>query len=362
MRRPRFPLLLAVALGVLLGACTLGESVAPAVDAGRDAGPGAGVTVPEVSGIVWQREVGDLPVVGVTIAADPLELSLIGAALDQVPTAIRDKAAVRQLVRAVEAEALDPATLAFSRGPDIYLIDRTFEGTTRLELAYTLAHELAHVAQYASLDHEFVDGAIESLDFNRASLDVQDFIEAIGWIDGPDGWYSESAPSGTTAYGATGPSEDMAESVALVATGRAGELSADRVAWVEGWAGTSARDMAQGKPWRPPGAAVIGSSNPIYDEAAVAALGGSRREPLYLLLADDGAATASLVDIIGRELRSRGMAGVLEPIADTTAPRFGGLMVPADGSRLWVELWDFREATVTGSPDGAVLTYVDVWG
>lgn len=357
MRRLQF-LLAAVVLGVMLGGCTLGGPDEAALDAGSE----TAVAVPEISGVVWQREVGELLVVGVTAAADPRELSLIGAALDQVPTAVRDKADVRQLVRAAEAEALDPATLAFSRGPDIYLIDRTFEGTTRLELAYTLAHELAHVAQFASLDPRFVDGAIDSLDFNRASLDVQDFAEAIGWMESGNGWFSESAASGTTAYGATGPSEDMAESVALVATGRADELSPDRVAWVEDWAGTPAQEMGRDKPWRPPGATVIGSSIPIYDEEAVRSLGGSRREPLYLLLADDGTSTAGLVEAIGQQLRSRTMAGVLEAIADTTVPRFGGAMVAADGSRLWVELWDFRDAAVSGSPDGAVLTYVDVWG
>jgi hypothetical protein len=357
--RNQSSLLLAVALGAMLGGCTLGGPDEPSGGGALE----AGVAVPEVTGIVWRREVRGLPVVGITAAADPIELALIGAALDQVPAELLDKADVRQLVRAAEAEALDPATLAFSRGPDIHVIDRTFEDTTRLELAYNLAHEVAHVAQFASLDPEFVDGAIDSVDFNRASRDVQAFVEAIGWIEDAEGWVSDSAATGATAYGATGPSEDMAESVALVATGRSGELSADRVAWVEEWVGVKAQDMARGKPWRPPGATVIGSSNPIFDEAAVRSLGGSRREPLYLLLADDGASTESLVELIGQELRSRAMAGVLAPIADSAVPRFGGVMVLPDGSRLWVELWDFRDATdFTDAPPGVVLTYVDVWG
>lgn len=360
MRRPPSSLLFVVALacclGALLGGCTLGG---PA-ESTAGVGSAAGVSVPEVSGIVWRRQVGELSIVGVTATADPGELSLLAAALDQVPGALRDRANVRSLVRTTEADELDPATLAFSRGPDIYLIDRTFAGTSRLELAHTLAHEMAHVSQFASLDP--TDATVESVDLDRASSDVADFVAAIGWVDGPGGWFSDSAASGTTDYGATGPAEDMAESIALVATGRAGELSADRVAWVEQWAGATAQDMARGKPWRPPGASVIESSNPIYDEDAVRSLGGTRREPLYLLLADAETSAVGLVDVIGRELRSRAMAGVLDAIADPTVPRFGGVMVSPDGSRLWVELWDFRDAAIAGSPDGAVLTYVDVWG
>lgn len=358
-RLPVVPLLFVSALG----ACTLGGTPEEATGAGIEARLG----VPEAEGVVWQREVAGETLLGVTSSANPAELSLISAALGQVPDPIKRKADVRNLVRATDTETLDPATLAFSRGPDIYLINRTFEGTSRLDLAYTLAHELTHVAQFNALDPDFVDqvlaGEVDSLDPNQASLAVADFVDAIGWQEqGATGWFSASAGTGTTIYGATGPSEDMAEAVALVATGRADELSDDRVRWVEKWTGVSAKEMARGKPWRPPGASVIRSADPIYDEGGVSSLGSGRVEPFYLLLVEDGSTTQQLADKIATELRARGMAGVLEAIADDRVPRIGGRMVRPGGSLLWVELWDFRAATAfTNPPPGAVLTYVDVW-
>ncbi|MDH3729904.1 MAG: DUF4157 domain-containing protein [Acidimicrobiia bacterium] len=361
MPRPLLPLSL-LFVG-LLAACTLGGADVEIVDAGLDARIG----VPEAEGVIWQREVAGETLVGITASANPSELSLITAALGQVPEPVKRQADVRNLVRATDTETLDPATLAFSRGPDIYLINRTFEGTSRLDLAYTLAHELTHVAQFNALDPGFVDqvlaGEVDSLDPNSASVDVADFSDAIGWEDrGATGWFSESAANGTTVYGASGPSEDMAESVALVATGRANELSEDRVRWVEEWTGVSAAEMARGKPWRPPAASLISSANPIYDEQGVRSLGGSRVEPLYLLLVEDGSTTQQLVEMVGSELRARGMAGVLEEIPDSRVPRFGGRMVRPGGSLLWVELWDFRFSTAFANPPpGVVLTYVDVW-
>jgi hypothetical protein len=347
----------------VLGACTLGGTEQEATGAGLEARLG----VPAAEGVVWQREVAGETVVGVTSSANPSELSLISAALGQVPDPIKRKADVRSLVRATNTETLDPATLAFSRGPDIYLINRTFDGTSRLDLAYTLAHELTHVAQFNALDPDYVDqvlaGEVDSLDPNQASLAVAEFVDAIGWQEqGATGWFSASAGTGTTVYGATGPSEDMAEAVALVATGRANELSEDRVRWVEKWTGVSATEMARGKPWRPPGATVIRSEDTIYDETGVGQIGGTRVEPIYLLLAPNGSTTQELIDEVASELRARGMAGVLEPIADDRLPRIGGRMVRPGGSLLWVELWDFRAATAfTNPPPGAVLTYVDVW-
>lgn len=355
-RLPLVPLLFVGALG----ACTLGGTEV------AGAGLEARLGVPEAEGVVWQREVAGETLLGVTPSANPSELSLITAALGQVPDPIKRKADVRNLVRAAEAATLDPATKAFSRGPDIYLIDRTFEGTSRLDLAYTLAHELAHIAQFNALDPDFLDrvlaGEVDSIDPNRASLDVADFVDAIGWEDQGSGWFSASAATGTTVYGASGPSEDMAEAVALVATGRANELSEDRVRWVERWTGASATEMARGKPWRPPGASVIQSSDPIYNEQGVGLMGGTRVEPVYLLLAEDGSTTQELLDEVALELRARGMAGVLEPITDDRVPRIGGRMVRPGGSLLWVELWDFRAATgFANPPPGALLTYVDVW-
>jgi hypothetical protein len=353
------PFLLAVV------SCTLGGTT-------TEPAPGAGVetrlAIPGPEGVVWQREVAGETVLGLTAAANPVELSLMAAAFTQVPDPIVRKADIRNIVRAADAERLDPATLAFSRGPDIYVIDRTFEGTTRLELAYTLAHELAHIAQFNALDPVYVDqvlaGEIDSLDPNEASLDVADFIGAIGWQRAAGGsWFSATAATGTTVYGANGPSEDMAESVSLVATGRADSLSDDRVRWVENWTGVSADEMARGKPWWPPGAESIESLDPIYDQAAVAALAGTSREPLYLLLPETGLTTAELVAEVGERLRARGMAGVLDEMADDRLPRFGGSLVRPGGSLLWVEVWDFRASTAfANAPPGVVLTYVDVWG
>lgn len=349
------------ALLLALSSCTLGGSETQVTAAGIEARIG----VAEPEGVVWQREVLGEVILGTTLAASQAEIDLLGRALSEVPEAIRRQADVRNIVRAGDSERTDPATLAFARGPDIYLIDRTFVGASRLDLAYTMAHELAHIAQFNELDPVLVDevlaGRVDTLDPNTASLDVQDFSESIGWEVSGGVWVNADAATGTTIYGATGPSEDMAESIALVATGRANELSAGRVAWVEEWTGVPATEMARGKPWRPPGASVFGSPDSIFDAETVSTLGGRHIEPLYLLLTNDDSLDAIADEVIA-ELFDRGMAGQLDVISDDRLRRLGGRFVRPGGALLWVELWDFRDApTFTNPPPGVVLTYVDVW-
>ena len=326
------------------------------------------VDIPEPGPIEWQRELGaGRTLVGTTVQANALEVSLLAAAFGEVPSAIAAKADVRTLVRSSDVPAdVHPATLAFARGPDIYFLDGTFADATRLGMVHTIAHELTHVAQFNSLDSSLVDevlrGNIDSLDPNDSNEAVRDFADEVGWRLSGGSWTPPDAGAGTTSYGLSGPSEDMAESVALVATGRANELSADRVRWVENWIGVSAANLATGKPWRPEGATTIASRDPIYDEEAVGRLGYRNTEPLYLLLPEDGSSIDDLAREVGRQLRGRGMAGVLDPIADDRLPRAGGRFIRPGGEQIWVEIWDFSAGTLfTNPPPGPVLTYVDVW-
>ncbi len=357
----------------LVPACSLGGS--PAASSGAL----AEIEIPAPTSIQWERNSGSIELLGTTPRAVPGELALIAAALAEVPTAIYDKAPLRYLVRAptVGTADLHPATAAFARGPDVYIVDRTFQdpaagGNTRFGLARVLLHELAHVAQFDTLAPDYVravqDGTLEITDTGDGSLLVADFAEAVGWRNSssdalrPRWSLSGSAAAGTTEYGRSSPEEDMAESVALVALGLNGVLSPERIRWVEEWLGAGAERLAAGKPWVPEGSRQAQFREPVYDEAEVAARRADHVEPVYYELAPSLPPAERLAAQVGSELRGRGLSGSLTPVADDRLPRFSGEFRRSDGLRFWVELWDFREASgFRSAPAGPVLTYVALW-
>ncbi len=328
--------------------------------------------VPEVTDHLWERPVGDATVKGLTTRADAAELALLGAALSELPGALLDRVRLRHIIRAPDSETTDPhgSTQAFARGPDVYLIDRTFtqSGADRFGLAAVLAHELTHVGQFDQLEAAYIesviDGSVE-LDLEGTSELVEDFAGAVGWRktgSGPSAVWTLSDPRGTTGYGATNPHEDMAESVAFVVTGRAGWLSEDRVAWVEEWLGEPAERLAQGNPWIPAGAEELASADAIYDETAVARLNARNVEPQYWLLEASSPAGEDLAKQIDLELRRRGFGGQMLPIDDGRVARWGGTYVRGDGLHLRAELWDFRMQTgFSRAPDRPLLSYVALW-
>ncbi len=358
----------------LLPACSLGGG-APSPSSGAL----AEIEIPEPTGVQWQRTSGSIELLGTTPRAVPGELALIAGALAEVPAAVYAKAPLRYLVRAptIGSASLHPATAAFARGPDVYIVDRTFAdpaggGDTRFGLARVLLHELVHVAQFDTLAPDYVravqDGTLQITDTGDGSLLVADFAEAVGWSNSssdslrPRWSLSGSAASGTTEYGRTAPEEDMAESVALVALGLAGVLSPERIRWVEEWLGASAERLAAGKPWVPEGSRQARFRDPVYDEAAVAARRAEHAEPVYYELATSLPPADRLAAQVGSELRGRGLNGSLTLVADDRLPRYSGEFTRSDGLRFWVELWDFREASgFRSAPAGPVLTYVTLW-
>ena len=374
---PHRALLLSLALALVASACVVGGTeTSPTADV-ADPGVLERLGIDGPGPIVWQRSGDGIEIVGTTPSADPAEMELLQAALGDIPDAIRDEIIVRFIVRTASADDanLHPATAAFTRGPDMYLIDRTFReegaGSTRLGLSRVLIHEMAHVAQFEALSPDYVDrvldGSITTTDTGNGSTLVRNFAEFVGWRDtGTDEfnpeWSLPDAPNGTTQYGATAPDEDMAEALAMVVLGRAALISAERVQWIESWLEVDARDFAGGNPWLPPGSTEVFFSEPLYDEAAVAQLRRPHAEASYWELADTMPPAGQLADRIGVELRGRSLTGNLEPVDDPRLARFSGRFIRADGVSFWVELWDFRDATgFRSAPDAPVLTYVMEW-
>ena len=374
---PKRVILLSLVVILCTSACVLGgtETAATADVSDPDVLDRLGIAEP--GPVQWQRSGDGVEIVGTTQNANPAELALLEAALAEIPDPVRDQIIVRFIVRSRDATDRDlhPATAAFPRGPDVYLIDRTFQeqgaGASRLGLARVLVHEMGHVAQFETLDVDYVDrildGSITNTDTGDGSTLVRDFAIFVGWQDGGTDkfeprWSLPDAPSGTTEYGATAPDEDMAEALAMVVLGRAGLLSPERVEWVEAWLGVDARDFGNGKPWVPPGSVEVFFSEPLYDEAAVAQLRRRHTEPMYWQLTDDMPLADQLADRVSAELRNRGLTGLLEAVSDPRLPRFSGRFLRADGASFWVELWDFRESSgFRAAPERPVLTYVMEW-
>lgn len=381
MLRPP-PFLLAAVFLVLAAACA-----APGAASGRVEIPAGGFDLsdpdlqtrlgsPELPDIVWQRQAGELTVVGRSLVADPDEIALIEAVASDVPQVIWKTAPVRHIVRMPDAPGTRPAhekPVAFALGPDVYLLDRAFElsegGSSRYDLARAFIHELVHVAQFFTMSDEYVarslSGAVETVDPTVGSSLVQDFAEATGWRTVADGdWeLADTIPAAST-YGRTSPGEDMAESVTLVAVGLADLLPPDRVRWVEGWLGVSADELSRGRPWVPPGSEEVLSVDALYDESQVAQLARSRRrvEPLYFQLPVDAVAAPEMATALTSELLTRGMSGSLQPASDSPVPRYSGAFAGTEGITWWVELWDFRfRPPGTSGPDRPILIYVAVW-
>jgi hypothetical protein len=327
--------------------------------------------------IQWQRTVGGLEVVGLTARADAAELEILEGAVTEIPAEVWQTAGVRSIVRTSGTDGTDlhPATTAFARGPDIYLLDRTFAeprtGRSRLALARVLSHEIAHVAQFASLDDSYVsavlDGRITDTDTSHGSTLVRDYAEATGWVDrGSDrfapAWELPAAACCTTAYGRTSPDEDMAEALALSVLGRAGDLDRVRASWVEGWLGVPTAVLGADMPWIPPGSVELFLQQDLYDADGVATLATGHADAQYYELIGDQPDTEVLARTISAELRSRGMPGALVGTADDRLPRFQGSFRRSDGTVLWAELWDFRGVSgFAGAPDGPLLVYVLAW-
>ena len=326
--------------------------------------------------VQWQRDIGGIEVLGLSPLPIQQELAVLGAALEELPPALLESAPLRSIVRESEASGrpIEDQVAAFTQGLDVHVVARTFSdvGSTRLDMASVLAHELAHIAQFAQFDSEYadamLDGRVDVVDTSASSLLVRDFADAIGWINrsnnllAPDWQISANDGEGATAYGLTAPDEDMAESVALVTTGRANLVGSNRVAWVEDWLGISAAELAKGRPFAPERSVSVLSAAPIYDEAEANRFGTANVEPLYFQLPSDAPLIDELATLIQAELGIRDLVGTLSPVADDRVPRYAGHFQRNARISFWVELWDFRQATglLSGAPV-PILTYVMLW-
>lgn len=332
---------------------------------------------PPFEDVAWKRTVGGLTLLGATESADPAELELLAGALAEVPAALLDVGLPRNLIRieSVGGEEAIGKAVAFTKGPDIYLVDRTFapngDPTTRLELARALIHELAHVAQYRSLEDAYVQaaltGGVDQVDPAAGSTLVRSFAASIGWIDQSAdpleaSWFLPSSIDAVSDYGRTGAGEDMAEAVSMVALGHSNWIPAAHTRWVEQWLGSDAANLANGKPWAPAGSREVFSGDALYDEAGLAgiAIRFDHVEPLYFSLPAGASPHAQLAAEIQQRLLERRLSGVLSLTDDARLPRYAGLFTGINSVSLWVELWDFREATGFKTAD-PILTYVALW-
>jgi hypothetical protein len=332
---------------------------------------------PAFEDVFWRRTVGGLTLLGATPSADQAELELLGAALEEVPAALMKVGSPRNLIRiqSIGGEEAIGKAVAFTKGPDIYLVDRTFapnnEPTTRLELTRALIHELAHVAQYRALTDAYVEaalaGEVDQVDPASGSALVRSFAASVGWIDRSNdpleaSWVLPTSIGAASDYGRTGAGEDMAEAVSMVLVGRSNWIPATHTRWVEQWLGSATGTLASGKPWAPAGSGEVLSKDPLYDEEALTGLmlRFDHMEPLYFGLSDGVAPHAQLAAEIQIRLLERRISGVLSLTDDARLPHYTGLFTRPDGVNLWVELWDFREATGY-QPTDPILTYVVLW-
>ena len=327
--------------------------------------------------VAWKRSIEGITLLGADGSADPVELELIEAALEEVSEKVVEAALPRNLIRidSVGGEEAVGNAVAFTKGPDIYLVDKSFSpngGTTsRMELTRALLHELAHVAQYRSLDNQYVEaalqGQVDQVDPASGSTLVRSFAAAVGWVDqGTDpldaAWFLPSSIEAASDYGRTGAGEDMAEAVSMVAIGRSNWIPAAHTRWVEQWLGTTATALAKGKPWAPMGSREVLSKEPLYEESALSgiAIRFDHVEPLYFSLPEGVAPHEQLAAEIQQHLLERRLSGVLSLTDDSRLPRYAGLFTRTDGTSIWVELWDFRVSTGFEKAD-PILTYVVLW-
>lgn len=359
-------LVLLVVSTVVVAACSVGT--------GGDGGtrPGAPpIAVEPPPDAEWRREIAGITVLGSGTDPDSAELALIEAGLGELPDSLVMTAGLGDIYRLRDgAIEVEDRTLAFSRGPDIFLIDRTFaDDPTLFDMANLLAHELAHVLQFNRLTTADVDAitGLAGADPITGSAFVRDYAEATGWIDrdsgsGTPAWLLRD-PTGTTAYGATAPEEDMAESMAMVLTGREDEISRVRLEWLEELLDVDATRFITGKPYIPNGAERIDPSRPLYQTDAVAITAARRADPISFTLPAAAAAGPQLAADIEARLLQRGLGGSLDREDDRRIERYAGRFLRGDGLSYWVELWDFRNAPgFVDPPEAPVLTYVILWG
>lgn len=374
-------------LALMIQACGLGQSSSTTTlsrfqDQDFDlSDPGLQVRlgVPEPT-VDWSRMAGRVEFVGAGSPASPSEIELLASVVAEVPAALDKVAAPRWVIRASSSpanSATHPQAVAFAFGPDIYLLDGSFElsrdGSTRFDLARAYIHELAHVAQYRTLSDDYVravlDGSLERVDPIGGSTLIEDFARDTGWLNETNGeliptWVLSPGARTATAYGASNPGEDMAESLALVMLGLSELVPDDRVTWIERWLGETATQLALGRPWAPAESSIVTSADELWDAGQVALISGGFEhvEPLYFELPSGGPTGREMADIVTSRLRERLMAGQLSQIDDPRVPRYGGRFLRQDGSFFWVELWDFPSAEQgRGVPSQPILVYVAIW-
>jgi len=175
-------------------------------------------------------------------------------------------------------------------------------------------------------------------------------------------WTLSGAASNT--YGATGPTEDMAEAVAKVFGGEADQLPPGHLEAVEAWLDTSTSRLARGAPWVPHDAEEVELQSDLHDQETVALLAGADQyDVISFSLSPTSPNTAALADLVKTHLQRNGLTGSLARVDDAAITRYAGEFLGSDGTIIWTEIRDFRDAPgFTGGPDVPVLIYVIIWG
>ncbi|MFQ5516028.1 MAG: DUF4157 domain-containing protein [Acidimicrobiia bacterium] len=319
----------------------------------------------------WRRLLRGITVLGETPRPLAAEIELLDAAITDIPQPILDMADVRSLIRTdTPPSDVREAAVAFAQGRDIYVSAATFHGPSRSDLTRVLIHELTHVAQFSRLDDAYLEAAagagLTLIDVAAASSMVEDFATSVGWVNRsigslqPSWTIDDAAAAGTTAYGRSSPEEDQAEAVSLVVTGRAGEISPNRVEWVEEWLSMSAEESSAGFPWIPPAAEQVELDTDVYDQEATRLLAVRHLEPSYWALREADGPLEFVAGEVAARLRLRGYSGLL--FADDT-DRYNGRFTRGDGFTLWVELHDLRrnEEAAADLGNELLLVYVSAW-
>lgn len=321
---------------------------------------------PEPTGIQWQRTIAGFTVLGQTAAPDAEELAVLSIALNHLPESLPNQ--VRFFVRAKDSRDLvsgDP--FAAAQGPDIYLFDASF--SRKLSPAFSLRraiiHELVHVEQFAELDPSHVGSLLAGQEDNvqlTKSLLIPEFAALTGWTDAGGRW--ELSGPAANEYGTTSPTEDMAEAVAKALVGEADQLPAGHRRAVSDWLGVTDADLSRGTPWVPAEAEEVSIQSDLFDQEAVLRIAGTRRYDIISFTLPEASAEASaLAEDVERALRQNGFSGDLLLVNDTSILRYEGQFLLRNGTIVWTEIRDFRDAPgFSNGPKQPVLIYVIVWG